>query len=61
MFWRPTSTAVCNGVQCQKKDPTTLLILALVGFVGFAGIHRFMINHIGLVILYFLMVVFVSS
>jgi TM2 domain-containing membrane protein YozV len=38
----------------RRKDPTTLLILALVGFVGFAGIHRFMINHIGLGILYFL-------
>lgn len=38
----------------RRKDPTTILILALVGFVGFAGIHRFMINHIGLGILYFL-------
>jgi TM2 domain-containing membrane protein YozV len=37
----------------RRKDPTTILILALVGFVGFAGIHRFMINHIGLGILYF--------
>ena len=37
----------------RRKDPTTILILALVGFVGFNGIHRFMINHIGLGILYF--------
>lgn len=37
----------------RRKDPTTILILALVGFVGFAGIHRFMLNSIGLGILYF--------
>jgi len=30
------------------------LILALVGFVGFAGLHRFMLNQIGMGILYFL-------
>jgi TM2 domain-containing membrane protein YozV len=38
----------------RRKDPTTILILALVGFVGFAGIHRFMLNQIGMGILYFL-------
>ena len=38
----------------RRKDPTTILILALVGFVGFAGLHRFMLNHIGMGILYFL-------
>jgi len=37
----------------RRKDPTTILILALVGFVGFAGIHRFMLNQIGMGILYF--------
>jgi TM2 domain-containing membrane protein YozV len=38
----------------RRKDPTTILILALVGFVGFAGIHRFMLNQVGMGILYFL-------
>lgn len=38
----------------RRKDPTTILILALVGFVGFAGLHRFMLNQIGMGILYFL-------
>jgi TM2 domain-containing membrane protein YozV len=38
----------------RRKDPTTILILALVGFVGVAGIHRFMLNQIGMGILYFL-------
>ena len=30
-----------------------ILITALLGFVGFAGIHRFIIGHIGMGILYF--------
>ena len=37
----------------RRKDPTTILILALVGFLGFAGIHRFILNQIGMGILYF--------
>ena len=37
----------------RRKDPTTILILALVGFIGFAGIHRFMLNQVGMGILYF--------
>jgi len=37
----------------RRKDPTTILILALVGFLGFAGIHRFLLNQIGMGILYF--------
>ncbi|MDT3696342.1 MAG: TM2 domain-containing protein [Ignavibacterium sp.] len=38
----------------RRKDPTTILILALIGFVGVAGIHRFMLNQVGMGILYFL-------
>lgn len=38
----------------RRKDPTTILILALVGFLGFAGLHRFMLNQVGIGILYFL-------
>lgn len=30
----------------RRKDPTTILILALVGFVGFNGIHRFILNQV---------------
>lgn len=37
----------------RRKDPQTILLTALLGFVGFAGIHRFFINHIGMGILYF--------
>ncbi|HEY3403076.1 MAG TPA: TM2 domain-containing protein [Ohtaekwangia sp.] len=38
----------------RRKDPQTILILAILGFVGFAGIHRMIINQIGMGILYFL-------
>lgn len=37
----------------RRKDPQLILITALIGFVGFAGIHRFIIGHIGMGILYF--------
>lgn len=38
----------------RRKDPQLILILAAIGLLGFAGIHRFMINQIGMGILYFL-------
>ena len=38
----------------RRKDPQTILLLALVGFLGFAGIHRFYVDHIGLGLLYLL-------
>ncbi|WP_185969079.1 TM2 domain-containing protein [Carboxylicivirga sp. M1479] len=37
----------------RRKDSQTILLTALLGFFGFAGIHRFFINHIGMGILYF--------
>jgi TM2 domain-containing membrane protein YozV len=37
----------------RRKDPTTILLVALIGFIGFAGIHRFLLNQIGMGILYF--------
>jgi TM2 domain-containing membrane protein YozV len=38
----------------RRKEPQMILILALLGFVGFAGIHRMIINQIGMGILYLL-------
>ncbi len=43
-----------NVYRTRRKDPQTILILALLGFVGFAGIHRIIINQIGMGILYLL-------
>jgi TM2 domain-containing membrane protein YozV len=38
----------------KRRDSQTILIVALAGFVGFAGIHRLIIGQIGMGILYFL-------
>ncbi len=38
----------------RRRDPVLLLILALIGLFGVAGIHRFFVGHIGMGILYFL-------
>ncbi len=38
----------------RRKDAQTVLLLALLGFIGVAGIHRFILNQIGMGILYFL-------
>lgn len=37
----------------RRKEPNLILVTALLGFVGFAGIHRMLINQIGMGILYF--------
>ena len=39
--------------QTRRKDPQTILLFTLAGFLGFAGIQRFMTEQIGLGILYF--------
>ncbi len=36
----------------KRKDAQMILLLALVGFLGFAGLHRFITNQIGMGILY---------
>lgn len=40
--------------RARRKDPQMMLILTLLGFLGLAGIQRFVINQIGMGILYFL-------
>jgi TM2 domain-containing membrane protein YozV len=36
----------------RRKDSGTMLLLALVGFIGVAGIHRFVLGQVGMGILY---------
>ena len=42
--------------RARRKDPQMILILTLLGLVGFAGIQRFVLNQIGMGILYFITV-----
>jgi TM2 domain-containing membrane protein YozV len=37
----------------RRKEPMLVLVTALIGFVGLAGVHRFILGHIGMGILYF--------
>lgn len=38
--------------QGRRKDPQTVLICCLIGLIGPAGIHRFILNQVGMGILY---------
>ena len=43
----------CMIYRSKRKDPQLILILSLLGLVGIAGLHRFIIGHIGMGVLYF--------
>lgn len=36
----------------RRKDPQTILLLTLIGFLGIAGVQRFVIDQIGMGLLY---------
>jgi len=36
----------------RRKDPQTILLVTLLGFLGIAGVQRFMVNQIGMGLLY---------
>ncbi len=38
----------------RRKDPQIILLTALIGFLGVSGVHRFLLNQIGMGILYLL-------
>ena len=37
----------------RRRDPMIILVTTLVGFLGFAGIQRFLVNQMGMGVLYF--------
>lgn len=43
-----------NVYRNRRKDPQTILITCLIGFFLIAGIHRLILNQIGMGILYIL-------
>ena len=42
-----------NIYRSRRRDPQMILLLALLGFIGISGIHRFVLNQIGMGVLYF--------
>lgn len=43
----------CTLYRSKRKDPQIVLVTCLLGLIGFAGIHRFLMDQIGMGILYF--------
>ncbi|MCL5021400.1 MAG: TM2 domain-containing protein [Bacteroidetes bacterium] len=43
-----------NVYNVRRKDPQLILLLAVLGFIGIAGIHRFVLGQIGMGLLYLL-------
>jgi TM2 domain-containing membrane protein YozV len=43
----------CSIYNSKRKDPQIILLTCLLGFVGVSGIHRFLMEEIGMGILYF--------
>lgn len=43
-----------HAYRARRREPQTILLLALVGFLGLAGIQRFVVDQIGMGILYLL-------
>lgn len=43
-----------TSYKARRKDPVLFLVLALLGLLGIAGIHRVVAGHIGLGIIFFL-------
>ena len=38
----------------RRKDPQVIMICTLIGFIGISGVQRFLVNQIGMGILYLL-------
>ncbi len=36
----------------RRRDPQSIMLMALIGFLGVSGVHRFYLNQIGMGLLY---------
>lgn len=43
-----------HAYRARRKDPQTIMLTSLLGFFSIAGIHRFLLNQVGMGILYLL-------
>jgi TM2 domain-containing membrane protein YozV len=49
----PQAQQFASIYRARRREPQLVLITAAVGFFGVAGVHRFLLGHIGMGILYF--------
>ena len=42
-----------NVYRARRREPMLILVTALLGFVAISGVHRFIIGHVGMGLLYF--------
>lgn len=43
-----------NAYRTRRRDPMNIMLFSIVGFLGIAGIQRFMVDQVGMGILYLL-------
>lgn len=47
-----TANRFTRVYRARRKDPQIILLTAIIGFFGVAGIHRFILGQVGMGILY---------
>lgn len=47
-----------NVYNSRRKDPQNVLLMTLLGFIGFAGVQRFYLDQIGMGLVYLLTIGF---
>lgn len=52
-FTKEQAAKFAHVYRVRRKEPQTIMILCLLGFIGLAGVHRFVLNQIGMGLLYF--------